>query len=101
MSVKSWLISKLKKALREDKDHMATVEWGDGLTTLNSVADSHRIRSSGMNFTLYNADGGWVLEYHTYETKTDSAENRIHIIHDTDNFGDKLSKILTLELLRR
>ena len=98
MSIKRWVIGKLKRAIN---DHNETVHWNDSkLATISSSGDS-RLRSAGMNFTVYNADGGWVLEYHTYDNKTDTTENRIHIIQDTEDFGDRLAKILTLELLRR
>lgn len=99
MSIKSWFIGKLKRALR---DHNETLHWKDSklASPMTSSGDS-RLRSAGMNFTVYNADGGWVLEYHTYDNKTDTTENRIHIIQDTEDFGDRLAKILTLELLRR
>ena len=100
MSIKRWFINKLKRALKEHNE--ATVHWNDSLTSSHpSVSTRENLRSSGMDFTLYNAQGGWVLEYHTYDNKTDTTENRIHIIHDTDDFGDRLSKIITIELLRR
>jgi hypothetical protein len=98
MSIKSWFIGKLKTALRE---HNEIVHWKDSVHPTLSSSHDTRLRSAGMNFTLYNAQGGWVLEYHTYDNKTDTTENRIHIIQDTEDFGDRLSKILTLELLRR
>ena len=101
MSIKRWFIGKLKRALR---DHNENAIWNEARVSssmLVSSTDSARLRSAGMNFTVYNADGGYVLEYHTYDNKTDTTENRIHIIQDNEDFGDRLAKILTLELLRR
>jgi hypothetical protein len=100
MSIKRWFIGKLKRALR-DHDENATLHWSEVSPPALSSSSDVRLRSNGMNFTLYNAQGGWVLEYHTYDNKTDTTENRIHIIQDTEDFGDRLAKILTLELLRR
>jgi hypothetical protein len=101
MSIKRWFIGKLKRALRDHNEN-ASLHWNEAVSrpTLASSHDS-RLRSAGMNFTVYNADGGYVLEYHTYDNKTDTTENRIHIIQDNEDFGDRLAKILTLELLRR
>ena len=99
MNIKSWFIGRLKRALREHNENI--VNWSEAVPSTLSSSGDLRLRSAGMNFTLYNAQGGWVLEYHTYDNKTDTTENRIHIIQDTEDFGDRLSKILTLELLRR
>lgn len=101
MSIKRWFIGKLKLALREHNEN-ATVYWNEAkLASPMTSSGDPRLRSTGMNFTIYNAEGGYVLEYHTYDNKTDTTENRIHIIQDNEDFGDRLAKIITLELLRR
>lgn len=100
MSIKRWFLGKLKRALMNHNENIVS-HWAEAVpSTLSSSGDS-RLRSAGMNFTVYNADGGYVLEYHTYDNKTDTTENRIHIIQDNEDFGDRLAKILTIELLRR
>jgi hypothetical protein len=105
MSIKSWFIGKLKTALQNHNTNR--VQWSapDESTLAMgrqvSVAGPKRLRSNGMEFTLYVADGGYVLEYHSYDHKTDEQHNRIHLIPDSHDFGDQLSKIITMELLRR
>ena len=94
MSIKLWLVGKLKKAFREYDQQNSIMSSGNTIS-------GQSLRSDGMEFTLYNADGGWVLEYHSYDHVKNESINRIHIIQDTEDFGDRLSKILTLELLRR
>jgi hypothetical protein len=98
MSIKSWFIGRLRRALA---DHNENIHWSEATPSTLSSSHDTRLRSAGMNFTVYNADGGYVLEYHTYDNKTDTTENRIHIIQDNEDFGDRLAKILTIELLRR
>jgi hypothetical protein len=94
MSIKLWFIGKLKKAFREYEQQIPTLSSGNTVTRQS-------LRSDGMEFTLYNADGGWVLEYHSYDHVKDESINRIHIIQDAQDFGTQLSNIITMELLRR
>jgi len=94
MSIKLWLVGKLKKAFREHDQQISILSSGNSVTRQS-------LRSDGMEFTLYNADGGWVLEYHSYDHAKDESINRIHIIQDTQDFGTQLSNIITTELLRR
>jgi len=58
-------------------------------------------RDKSLNFVLHPAEGGFILELSHYEPNTDRYTQRLHIINDGDNMGDAISKILTLELLRR
>jgi hypothetical protein len=103
MSIKSWLVGKIATAL--DAHYMRTSPDPYGAGTLVSSSGRHNgsgtLRSPGMDYTIYVASGGYVLEYHHYNPKTDSSEHRIHIISDSSDFGDQLSKIITLELLRQ
>jgi hypothetical protein len=96
MNIKRWFIGKLKNALRNYDESEFSI------TSENLfVNDDNRIKSNGLDFTLYNAHGGWVLEYRSYDRKTDTQNNQIYIIKDGDDYGNQISKILTIELLRR
>lgn len=64
-----------------------------------SMADFNRGRS--LNFTLHPAVGGHILELSVYDEKTDRHQQRLHLISDDIEMGDAISKILTVELLRR
>ena len=97
MNIKRWFIGKLKNALKDHDRSEDTLTSGNIFT----LEDDNRIKSNGFDFTLYNAHGGWVLEYRSYDHKTDTQNNQIHIIKDGDDYGDQISKILTIELLRR
>lgn len=53
-----------------------------------------------LNFNLYHANGGMVVEFRTYDQKTDRTNFSTYIVTDEDNIGEKISKIITLELLK-
>jgi hypothetical protein len=53
-----------------------------------------------LNFRVFSAVGGQVVEFRRYDRKTDRSDTSTYIIHKEDDFGDKISKIANLELLR-
>jgi hypothetical protein len=58
------------------------------------------IGAQGMTFTLYSANGGHVVEYRSYDTKSDERINNLHIINSGEDMGERIGQIVTLELLR-
>lgn len=64
------------------------------------VERSHSIESRGMNFTLYRANGGYIIEHRVYDHKTDRNNNSLHIITEEKNLGEEIAKIITFENLR-
>ena len=63
-----------------------------GISTLGS--------DNGMNFSLYTASGGYVVEFRQYDHNTDRHNNKLHIINSDEDVGQKIGQIITLELLR-
>ncbi len=53
-----------------------------------------------MNFQIYRANGGYILEFSKYDRRRDEANRNLHIITDEQDLGDSISKIVTLEMLR-
>lgn len=74
-----------------------------GLATAKSPTDDNHIHlnQSSMNFRLYSATGGHIVEYSYYDEKTDRNTQALHLIASDQDLGDSLSKIMTLEALRR
>jgi len=71
-------------------------------STKNSVVSRGRtLDSRGMNFTIHQANGGYVLEYSTYNDKTDRHDNALHIITADTDLGQGIAHIITLEMLRK
>jgi len=53
-----------------------------------------------LNFRVFSAVGGQVVEFRRYDRKTDRSDTSTYIIHKDDDFGEKISKIANLELLK-
>ena len=58
-------------------------------------------RANGMQFTVYPANGGHVLEYQYYDPKTDRHNNSLHLITADQNMGEVIGHAITLEMLKR
>jgi hypothetical protein len=54
-----------------------------------------------MNFTIYSANGGYVMEYNMYDPRTDERNNALHIITSDQDLGQSIGHIITLEMLRK
>jgi len=59
------------------------------------------LNQSAMSFRLYPATGGHIVEYSYYNEKTDMNQQALHLIPSDADLGDSLSKIMTLEALKR
>ena len=65
------------------------------------ISRGSQLDSRGMNFTIHMANGGYVLEYSTYNDKTDRHDNALHIINSDTDLGQGIAHIITLEMLRK
>ena len=54
-----------------------------------------------MNFTLHAANGGYVIEYKTYDSKIDRQYTALHIIPSNQELGEGIAHIITLEMLKQ
>ena len=78
--------------LVESKSHRR-----NALISRGSQLDSR----GGLNFTIHMANGGYVLEYATYNEKTDRHDNALHVITADTDLGQGIAHIITLEMLRK
>lgn len=53
-----------------------------------------------IQFTVYNANGGRVIETRRYDKKTDRSSNGLYIITNDQDFGREIDKIITMEALK-
>lgn len=62
---------------------------------------SNKIEANGINFTLYPAVGGNIVEIKNYDMTRDRFDTVLHIISSDKDLGEELGKIITYENLRR
>lgn len=54
-----------------------------------------------LNFTIYNAIGGKIVEFRYHDRKSDRTQTQMYIIGKDDDFGERIAKIATLEVLKQ
>jgi hypothetical protein len=65
------------------------VTGGRDLNTRNSI-----------DLSLIRADGGWIVQFTSYDDPHDRTHVHHYIIPDSEDFGPKLAEIVTLQCLR-
>jgi hypothetical protein len=81
----------------------------NGKRGLNSIRQQLQAVSTNspsthsINFQIYPATGGYVAEINFYDENTDSNVRSLHVIPNTDlsELGNHISKIITIEMLKR
>ena len=63
--------------------------------------ESGELESRGTAFTLYNANGGHVVELRHYDEKSDRMKNSLHVVPHEQDLGEALNHIITYEALKR
>lgn len=63
--------------------------------------NSHYGNEDAMNFKVYSARGGMIVECLVYDSKTDRETVKLHVIPDCDDLTQSLGNIITLEYLQR
>jgi hypothetical protein len=77
------------------------LETGRPLSKNSVVSRDRSLNSRGMNFSIHQANGGYVMEYSTYDEKTDRNSNALHIITADQDLGQGIAHVVTFEMLRK
>jgi hypothetical protein len=91
-----WLKKKIHNWASEDWENASKVE-----EDCSTSVRSRRFDQQGMNFTIYSANGGYVMEYASYDRRTEERTASLHIIPSDQDLGQSIAYIITLEMLRK
>lgn len=65
-----------------------------------ATVSERSLATHGMNFSVYRADGGFVVETRQYDRKRDENNIGLHIVTDDKDLGEEIGKIITYQNLR-
>jgi hypothetical protein len=68
---------------------------------LNASRHDTGLISRGVNFTLYTANGGTIVELVNYDPSTDTRNTALYVIPSGEDMGQQLAHIVTVEALKR
>ena len=93
-----WLKKKLRNWLNESDYETGSI--GGKLVASRDVEAGMCDADPILNFRVFSAIGGQVVEFRRYDRKTDRNDTTTYIIHKEEDFGDKIAKIATMESLK-
>lgn len=98
----NWFKRMVVKWVRDDWNNARPEEDCYPSTKLSSNSINGRDVSSDptLQFKVYNAIGGKVVEFSRYDRQKDRQFHDIYIIGKDEDFGEKMAKIAMLEVLK-
>lgn len=109
----NWLYNGIKEVEAQDRAEReesiytnhprATMKVGLAIPRSKGTRDDNHVNlnQSAMNFRLYPATGGHIVEYSYFNERTDMNQQALHLIPSDADLGESISKIMTLEALKR
>jgi hypothetical protein len=67
---------------------------------ISDRAEEPRISTTGIKFEVYRANGGTIVETRRYNRKNDDTIYELHVITDTQDVGQAIGQIITMESLK-
>ena len=96
----NWILKRAKR-IRQRNEPGAAI---NRLETSVSIGNDDRVSIGGskhrMNFVVYRANGGMMVEYNRYDERKDHHYCELHIVHPDEDLGAALGKIVTFESLK-
>ena len=93
-----WIKRKLRDWVRDANEE---AEYSTAIKGSNLVArEDVDTFGEPMRFTLTKANGGFIVSTRRYDNRTDRSSGDNYIITDSDDLGDAISKIVTMEALK-
>jgi hypothetical protein len=65
------------------------------------ISDNEIELTDPISFRVQAVQGGTLVETRWYDPKTDNSERKLHIVDSRNDLADAISKIVTMELLKR
>ena len=89
-----WIKRKLRNWLNEP-------DYETGANKVVSARESDHIEADPIiNFRIYSAQNGKILEFTKYDRVKDRSDRSVYIIGKDEDISEKVGKCLSLELLR-
>ena len=105
----NWFKRMVVKWVRDDWENAGRVPQDDcypspkmsRANSISTISGRANVDSEPtLQFKVYSAVGGKIVEFSRYDSKSDRTDRQIYIIGKEEDFGEKIAKISTLEALR-
>ena len=96
----NWLKRKIRRWLDSEQDIILEDRAYATVSPKNSISGRDVHSDPTLQFKIYNAIGGKVVEFSRYDRQKDRHFHDIYIIGKDEDFGAKIAKIAMLECLK-
>ena len=96
----NWLKFKLRNWILSVDDEPDRAYPTPNISGMNSISTRDVNSDPTLQFKIYSAIGGKVVEFSRYDRKIDRHHHDIYIIGKDEDFGTKIAKIAMLECLK-
>jgi hypothetical protein len=91
-----WLKRKIRDWVRDANEEMEISSKLIASRDVEAVSDAEPI----LNFRVFSAVGGRVVEFRQYDRQKDRTHTQTYIITNEQDFGERISKIATIESMK-
>jgi hypothetical protein len=91
-----WLKRKIRDWVRDANEEMEISNKLIASRDVEAVSDAEPI----LNFRVFSAVGGRVVEFRQYDRQKDRTHTQTYIITNEQDFGERISKIATIESMK-
>lgn len=92
-----WFKRKLRKWINEAEED---VYDGKSVGLVHSANENRPEEDPVLNFRIYNAINGQILEFRHYDRKTDRSNNSVYLIPKDQEIGEYINKCLSVEMMK-
>jgi hypothetical protein len=90
-------VSAVKQKMREEQKYReAPMNMAGAQVSIDRGMSS----DANLNFKMYKAVNGFVMEVRQYDKRTDRNVNELYLITDEQDLGEEIAKIITLESMK-
>jgi hypothetical protein len=95
----NWILQRAKR-IRNRNETISSIDKLQTGISINEDRPSIGSSKHRMNFTVYRANGGVLVEINRYDERKDHHHCELHIVHPDQDLGEALGKIVTFESLK-
>ena len=97
-----WLDNRIQDSRYSDEAiPMDSIQSSKRRRGIASVRESDDLASEPIQFKMYKAAGGWAIEFRQYDNRNDRMDTSLYVVNSEEELGNHISKIITLEALKR
>jgi hypothetical protein len=99
----NWFKKMVISWVRDDWENCSTATQGSISNKVMASRDVEAISENDpiLNFRVFSAVGGKVVEFRRYDRQRDRNDTTTYIITNDQDFGERISKIATMENLKQ